>query len=130
MTAELWLLAVAVVVGLVQVLAPAAGGVLARQRDLRWAAGARDEDRPLSGAPARLDRALKNYQENFPLFATALLIAHLGDRTGELTLWGVHLWVWSRVLYVPAYAFGSPLRPLFWAVSLIGLGLILLALVA
>ena len=130
MTAELWLLAAAVVLGLVQVLAPAAAGILSRQRDMRWAASARDEARPLSGAPARLDRALKNYQENFPLFAAALLIAHLADKTGDLTLWGAHLWVWSRVLYVPAYAFGSPLRPLFWALSLTGLGLILLALVA
>ena len=130
MTPELWLLIAAVVLGLVQVLAPAAGGVLARQRDLRWAASARDEHRPLSGAPARLDRALKNYQENFPLFAVALLVAHLGDRTGDLTVWGAHLWVWSRVLYVPAYAFGSPLRPVVWAVSLLGLGLILLALIA
>jgi uncharacterized MAPEG superfamily protein len=41
---------------------------------------------------------------------------------------GAHLWLWSRVLYVPAYALGSRLRPLFWLISLIGLGLILLAL--
>jgi len=130
MTTELLLLGVAVLLGLAQVLAPAAGGVLLRQRDLRWAAGARDEARPLSGIPARLDRALRNYQENFPLFAAALLAVHLADKTGSLTLWGAHLWVWSRVLYVPAYAFGSPLRPLFWATALAGLGLILIALFA
>ncbi len=128
MTIELWLLGLAVLLGFVQVVAPAAAGVMSGQRDLEWAAGARDEARPLSAAPARLDRALKNYQENFPLFAIALLAAHVGGKTGELTLWGAHLWLWSRVLYVPAYALGSRLRPLFWGLSLVGLGLILIAL--
>src|SRR5215218_750316 len=45
---------------------------------VRWSAGPRDEKMPpLRGVAGRLDRALRNFMETFPLFAAVVLVAHL-----------------------------------------------------
>ncbi|HMO42060.1 MAG TPA: MAPEG family protein [Phenylobacterium sp.] len=127
MALELQLLAGAVLIGLVQ-LGWAAAAARAQQ-GLKWGAGARDEPRPLAGVAARLDRALKNFLETFPLFAVLVIVAYLGGKLGELTLWGSVLYVGARALYAPLYATGVPVvRSLVWFASLVGLGLILTAI--
>jgi len=125
--AELQLLAAAIVVGLVQLLwaAVAARG----QQDLKWAAGPRDEPMPISGVAARLDRAFRNFMETFPFFAAAVITAYLAGKLGTLTLWGAALYVAARALYVPTYAMGiAGLRSLLWLVSLIGIGMTIVAI--
>ena len=125
--AELQLLAAAIVVGLVQLLwaAVAARG----QQDLKWAAGPRDEPKPISGVAARLDRAFRNFMETFPFFAAAVITAYLAGKLGTLTLWGAALYVAARALYVPTYAMGiAGLRSLLWLVSLIGIGMTIVAI--
>jgi len=127
MAVELQLLAVAVVIGLVQLLWGAAAA--RRQQGLKWAAGPRDEARPLDGVAARLDRALRNFLETFPFFATAVIVAYLGGKLGDLTLWGGVLYVAGRALYVPLYAAGVPLvRSLAWFAAMIGLILVVAAI--
>ena len=124
---ELLLLGAAVIVGLVQLLwaAAAARG----QQDLKWAAGPRDEPRPLSGVPARLDRAFRNFMETFPFFAAAVIAAYLAAKTGPLTLYGAGLYVAARALYVPLYAAGIPrVRSLVWLAAMVGIGMVLAAL--
>ena len=126
--AELQLLAAAVVVGLVQLLW-AAGAARAFQKDMKWAAGPRDEPMPLGGVAGRLDRAFRNFMETFPFFAAAVIAAYLAGKLGPLTLWGSALYVAARALYVPTYALGiSGLRTLIWFVALIGIGLIIAAI--
>lgn len=118
---ELTLLGVAVIIGIVQLLWGAAAARAGGQ-DLKWAAGSRDEPRPVGVVAARLDRALKNFQETFPLFAAAVLAAVMAEKLGTLTLWGSWLYVVGRALYVPIYAAGtSGLRSLVWFVAIIGL---------
>ena len=127
MAAELQLLGLAVIVGIVQLgwAAVAARG----QQDLKWAAGPRDEPMPISGVAARLDRAFRNYMETFPFFAAAVLAAAAADRLSTLTLWGAGLYVAGRALYVPIYASGiSGVRTLVWAVATIGLLMVTAAL--
>ncbi len=127
MAVELQLLAAAVVIGLVQLLWGAAAA--RRQQGLKWAAGPRDEARPLDGVAARLDRALRNFLETFPFFATAVIVAYLGGKLGDLTLWGGVLYVAGRALYVPLYAAGVPLvRSLAWFAAMIGLILVVAAI--
>lgn len=126
MPAELQLLGLAVVIGVVQLMWAAAAGV--RQRGLRWAAGPRDETRTVSGVAARLDRAFRNFMETFPFFAAAVLAAAVGGRLGPLTLWGAGLYVAGRAAYPVLYAFGIALRPLAWGVSMTGLSLVVAAL--
>ncbi len=124
---ELKFLGVAVVIGLVQLLW--AAGAARRQQDLKWAAGPRDEVMPITGVAARLDRALKNFLETFPLFAAAVLVACLTEKLGPLTAWGSALYVIGRALYVPVYAAGIPmLRSLIWSVSLAGIFMVVAAI--
>jgi uncharacterized MAPEG superfamily protein len=117
-----------VVLGLLQILLTATCSL--GQRGLDWAASARDEVKPpLSGVGGRLDRARANFLETFPLFATAVLAAHVLQQHDQLTVLGAQLYFWARLLYVPVYAAGIPyLRTLIWATSIAGIVLLLVAL--
>ena len=87
MTTDLTLLALAVVLGLIHIVL--ASHAASWQRGYRWAASARNvELPPLTGVAGRFARALGNFGETFPLFAAALLVAHISGKTGVLTLWG------------------------------------------
>ena len=123
---ELGLLAIAIVLGLIQLLW--AAGAARQQQGLKWARGPRDEKIPVTGMAARLDRAWKNYMETFPFFAAAVLLGAATTTLRDFTIWGAHLYVWSRIIYVPLYAWGSPFRTLVWFASLIGLVMVIAAL--
>jgi uncharacterized MAPEG superfamily protein len=126
-TTELQLLGAAVVLGLIHLVWSSVAA--RRQQSWKWAGGPRDEPRPVTGRAARLERAFRNFLETVPLFAAALLAAHAGDRTGELTLWGSALYVGGRTLFLPLYAFHTGLlRSLAWFVSMAGLLLVVAAL--
>jgi uncharacterized MAPEG superfamily protein len=127
MAPELQLLAVAVIIGLVQMLW--AAGAARRQQDLKWAAGPRDEPMPLHGVAGRLDRAFWNFMQTFPFFAAALIAAYLGGKLGGLTLWGSGLYVAARAVYPPLYASGAPIiRTVAWMASMAGLFMVLAAI--
>ena len=116
MAVELKLLGVAVIIGMLQLLWAAAAS--RRQQGLEWAAGSRDEARPVTGVAARLNRSFANFMETFPLFAAAVVTAYLAAKLGSLTLWGSVLYVVSRVLHPIAYMLNVPyLRSLIWFVG-------------
>ncbi len=78
-----------------------------------------------------MDRALRNFTETFPLFATVVLAAHVLDTHNALTEWGARLYFWARVAYVPLYAAGVPLiRSLVWNVATVGILLLVAALLS
>jgi len=124
---EITLLGLAVVLGIVQMLL---GSVAARtQQGYNWGLGPRDLPAPVTGIPARLQRAFYNYIETFPLFAAALLAAIMIDRTGDLTRIGASVYLAGRVLYVPLYAFGTFLwRTVAWVIATFGLFAVVAAL--
>ena len=128
MTIELATLSFSVILGFVHIVL--SSHAVSGQRGYRWTASARDEAMPpLAGLAGRLERALHNYLETFPFFAAAVLMAHVTDRHGTLTIWGTQLYFWARVAYLPLYAFGIPLvRSLVWNIAAIGIALILAAL--
>jgi uncharacterized MAPEG superfamily protein len=128
MTTELCMLMWSVVLGLILVAIAATCSV--GQRGLGWAASPRDEVKPpLSGIGGRLDRARANFLETFPLFVAVVLAAHLLQRHDNMTVLGAQLYFWARLVYVPVYAAGIPyLRTLVWAVSIVGIVLLLVAL--
>jgi len=77
----------------------------------------------------RLERAQSNLFETLPLFIGAVLIAHVVEASGPLTLWGTTLYFWGRVVYLPLYALGVPyIRSLVWLVSIVGLVMVLASL--
>src|SRR5258706_10577829 len=103
MTTELWLLVAAVLLGFVQIVLQAQS--MNMQRGYRWNAGPRDEVLPpLTGVAGRLNRALRNYLETFPLFAAAALIANTANIHNSLTLSGAWLYLLGRIVYLPLYA--------------------------
>ncbi len=122
------MLTLSVVLGVIQIVAVSHAASL--QRGYRWTASPRDEKAPpLRGVAGRLDRALRNFLETFPLFVAAVLVALVADAHNALTEWGARLYLWGRVAYVPLYAAGVPLvRSLVWNVATVGILLLLLAL--
>ncbi len=127
MTIELSYLAWAIVLGLVHVVVAAQFSTA--QNGIAYNMGPRDEKKPLTGVAGRLDRAFANYMQTFPFFAAAVLIAHLANRHSWLTVTGVTLYFWARLVFVPLYAFGIPVvRTLAFLVATAGIVLLLIAL--
>jgi uncharacterized MAPEG superfamily protein len=122
---ELQVLFWAVVLGLVQLLLATLASVSGR--GLPWGVGARDEGwPPLGKYPARLERAYKNFIETFPFFAALVLLAHALGVSTHNTILGAQIYLWARVLYVPAYVIAIPfVRTLCWTASIVGIVMIL-----
>ena len=122
---ELICLALATVLGIVQL---AWAAVAARkQQGLAWAMGSRDEARPVTGRAARLERAFRNYLENYPFFAAAILMVLVSGTAGLLSEIGAIAFVAARIAYVPLYASGvKRIRSYVWFIGLIGLILVII----
>ncbi len=128
MSIELQMLLWSILLGLVHILAGATFAIM--QRGLMWAFGPRDgTPAPLTGVAGRLERASRNFLETFVFFAAAVLAVLLAQKTSEQTALGVQIYFWARLAYLPVYAAGiSYLRTLIWAISLVGLAMVLMAL--
>lgn len=125
MTTELSVLAWGCVLALLHVLL--AAHVRTRQYGAKWNMGARDgELPPPQPIVGRLARAQANFYETFPLYAAAALIVSIGHLNNRTTAIGAIIWILARAVYLPLYALGVPyVRTLAWAVSLIGILLVL-----
>lgn len=127
MTPTLVALAWTLVLAVVQIFLPA--GFRNRETGIDYNAGPRDDPGPPVGkVTGRLRRAQENLYETLPLFAAAVLIAHVAEREGALTVWGAWVYLAARVVYLPLYGFGVPkLRSVAWGVSMLGFILVLIA---
>ena len=128
MTPEFYYLAYSMMLGLLHLVA--ASHATSQQYGYRWTASNREEPMPpLKGVVGRIDRAGTNFIETFPIFAAAVLTAHLAGQTGALTLWGARLYFWGRIFHAGASVAGySLLRSLVWNVALAGIVLVIAAL--
>src|SRR5262245_42184808 len=120
MTFELKMLALSIALGLVQIVLASHAASL--QRGYVWTASSRDERvAALSGLAGRLARALQNFVETFPLFAAAILIAHVAGAHNWMTEWGVQLYFWGRIIYLALFVAGVfLLRSLVWNIATLG----------
>lgn len=127
---ELQLLFWSVVLGLVQLVI--ATTLATKDQGLAYNLSGRDLPAPpVTVLTGRFLRAFGNFRETFVYFAVAVMLVTVLIKESELSAWGAHLYFWSRLLYVPVYAAGIPvLRTLVWTVSIIGLVLVLLSIVA
>lgn len=92
------------------------------QTGVQEANSTRDREPEANLLTGRATRALRNFQETYPIFIALCVVAVAAGRSGSLTHWGIALWFWARVAYLPAYLIGlSPYRSWIWAVSAIGL---------
>jgi len=128
MTIELLMLALSVVLGFVHIIVSAIATT--HQYGSRWNLSARDDPMPpLQGVAGRLQRALNNFLETFPLYAVAVLIADATNRHGWMAVWGSQVYFYARVLYLPLYAAGIPVvRTVVWSAASLGIAMVLLAL--
>jgi len=126
MSLELQMLGYSALLGFAQIIL--ASHSASFQRGYGWTAGSREDTvAPLTGAANRFARALANFLETFPLFAALVLAAHVASREGTLTSWGVQLYFWARLAYVPLYGV-RVVRSLVWNVAAAGILLVAVAL--
>jgi len=127
-SAETQILFCAILLGLIQLFLAVITGVHAA--GLAWAAGPRDETRAHPGRIAgRLERAFENFLETFPFFAAGVLLVQILGRSTHISVLGSEIYIWARVLYVPAYVIAIPfVRTLIWTASLLGILMVLAAL--
>ena len=98
------------------------------QLGIAYTGGNRDERKESTGIPGRLKRALDNHFEGLILFTIAVLVVVLGDASTELTEKCAWVYLWARILYVPAYASGVFLvRSLIWGIGFVATALMLFA---
>jgi uncharacterized MAPEG superfamily protein len=122
MTFDLWMLAGGVLLGLIHT--GAQSFAYKAQVGNAYTVGARDEAKPAAGLAGRLERALRNFIETFPLFVAAIALVHLSGRyrPGGLADAGAALYLVGRALYLPLYAAGTPrLRTVAWQIATLGI---------
>ncbi|KAJ02784.1 MAPEG family protein [Sulfitobacter mediterraneus] len=79
---------------------------------------ARDEPREVGRMTARMNRALNNSITAMALFAPAILLLVVQDKTTPTTLLVAQLFLVARIIYLPVYALGVPaIRTLAWLVG-------------
>jgi uncharacterized MAPEG superfamily protein len=127
MPIELTMLAYSVALLFVLVIIQANAGVMAQ--GLTPLANSRDGLPPPSGFHARMKRVVDNHREGLMMFAPLALIAAQQGISTSTTVLGAQLFFYSRVVHALLYIFGVPMvRPLAWAVGLVGTVMIFLAI--
>jgi uncharacterized MAPEG superfamily protein len=126
MGVELTMLVYSTALLLALVLIQATAGVLAQ--GLTPMAGSRDNLPPPKPFQARTKRVVDNHREGLTLFAPLVIVAALIHVSNSWTVLGAELFFYARVVHAGLYLAGVPLiRPLAWAVGLIGTLMVLLA---
>ena len=116
MTLELLVLALALLLQVVQYMLLSVTANM--QLGTRYTTSPRDKHCPLTGIPARFERALQNHFEALTLFTPAVLIVTLTGQSSAFTVACAWAYLGARALYIPAYAFGwVPGRSIIWAVG-------------
>ena len=124
MPIEMQLLVWAAILTLIQMLVAVAGAQ--SQVSLPVLAGNREGMPALTGWAMRAQRAHVNMLESLVIFAIFVLVAYAAGRLNETTALGAQIFFWGRVGYALVYLIGVPwIRTLLWAVSMVGLLMIL-----
>ena len=128
MPLELKLLGWSVVLLLLQIVLQAATS--SSELGLPYAMSPRDEGHePRSLYARRIRRALGNFLETYPAFVALALGLVVARKTGGIGEIGAEIYLAARVLHLIVYAAGiSVVRTLFWAISIVGLIMMLVRL--
>ena len=132
MPTELQYLLSAVGLYLVMIVMQAVAAVGSRKASISELVGPRDAMPPAGLSPfhARARRAQANMTEGMVMFVPLVLTAAVLDAFTPTTALGAVLFFYGRLAFAPLYWFGVPwLRTVAWAVSILGILLILWELV-
>lgn len=128
LSTELSLLVWSIILCLIQMVIGA--GALHSKVGLPTLAGNRDGMPEVIGLAGRAQRAHRNMLENLPLFAALVLIVQVTGHNSPMTVLGAQLFFWARLAYAAVYLIGIPwLRTAVWAVSMVGMVLLILELI-
>ncbi|MBV8191580.1 MAG: MAPEG family protein [Alphaproteobacteria bacterium] len=123
MSPDVTYLLYSVILCFVQVLIAATGANT--RLGLPALAGNREGLAEIKGWAGRARRAHLNMIENLVLFASLVLIAAVAGKANATTAMGAMIFFWARVAYAIIYLIGIPwLRTLAWAVSVVGMAMI------
>ncbi|HXE70488.1 MAG TPA: MAPEG family protein [Hyphomicrobiaceae bacterium] len=129
MTPELMYLLWSVALTVVLVVVATLGAI--QQVGLPKLAGNRENMAELQGWAGRAERAHRNMLESLVLFAILVLAARALNVSNNLTVLGAQLFFWGRLAHAALYIAGIAwVRTAAWAVSVVGLLLIFLQLIA
>ena len=129
MTPELGYLVWSVALTVVLVLIATLGAM--QQVGLPKLAGNREHMPEITGWAGRAERAHSNLLQNLVLFAILVLAARALNVSNSLTVLGAQLFFWGRVAHAALYIAGIAwVRTAAWVVSVLGLLLIFLQLIA
>jgi uncharacterized MAPEG superfamily protein len=129
MTPELFYLLWSVALTVVLVLVATLGAT--QQVGLPTLAGNRENLPEMTGWAGRAERAHRNMLESLVLFAILVLAARALNISNAMTVLGAQLFFWGRVGHAALYIAGIPwLRTAAWLLSVVGLLLIFLQLIA
>lgn len=130
MTTDLWMLVASAFLAWALILAAAMPKLL--EHGPKWALGNRgsEPETDPEGWVERAVRASANMQENLPLFAVLVLVAHVTHNTSDLSATGAIIFFAGRAAHAVIYIAGIPgLRTGAWAVSVVGMVLVAAVLV-
>lgn len=123
MTPELTYLVLSAILAFVQVMVAATAAT--SQIGVRANAGNRDNIPRFEGFCGRAYRAHSNMLENLILFAIIVLSANAAGISTAMTVLGVQIFFFARLVYAIVYWLGIPwVRSIVWLVSVIGMALI------
>jgi uncharacterized MAPEG superfamily protein len=127
MSQELTMLALSVGLLFVLILVQAFAGISAM--GLMPLADSRDGLPAAAGFHARAGRCVDNHREGLTLFAPLILIAAVSQISSPMTVLGAQLFFFGRLAHAGLYLAGVPkVRPLAWAVGIVGTVMIFAAL--
>ena len=100
-----------------------------QQVGLPTLAGNREGMAEIVGWAGRAMRAHRNMLESLVIFAALVLVAHVTNKSGNsLVIMGAQIFFWARLAYALVYLAGVAwLRTVVWAVAVVGLAMIFIA---
>lgn len=120
MTVELTMLLYSTILLFVMIAIPATESIL--KNGLEAQAGPRDNLPEPTVFNKRAVRLRNNMLENMALFIPLVLIIKTAGASTEATMMGAQIFFYARVAHAAIYLAGWPwIRPLFWALSVVGL---------
>ena len=120
---ELHILVWSVILTFVLILVPAQLSVM--ENGLKVMTGPRDQIPEPTVLNKRLRRLAANMIENMVLFIPLVLAAAVAGISNQWTGLGAELFLGARIVPALLYAFGVPwIRPVFWGVAVVGMGMI------
>ena len=110
---ELQILAAYGILVLITILLQVLGSI--QTLSMGYLMSARDEPRAVGKMTARIKRALDNSITAMALFAPAILMLVVQDKTDAYSLLAANVFLVARIIYLPVYALGVPaIRTLAW----------------